>query len=184
MWMAGINPAMTADGAGDERGDIRHPMAKPGWISAKPLSVLLSDVFSDAYAKQGFAARELVTRWADIAGPEIAAHSEPLKMQWPRPVEGQPQEPATLILRVEGPAALEIQHSSDVILQRVNRFFGWSAVGRLALRQAPLSRRKGPAPSRAPDPKSVAQVAETLSAVEDEELRAALARLGAAIKRN
>ena len=159
-------------------------MSKPGRISAKPLSVLLSDVFSDAYAKQGFAARELVTRWADIAGPEVAAHSEPLKMQWPRPVEGQPQEPATLILRVEGPAALEIQHSSDVILQRVNRFFGWSAVGRLALRQAPLSRRKAPVRGRAPDAKSVAKVAETLSAVEDEELRAALARLGAAIKRN
>src|SRR6185312_512043 len=107
-------------------------MSKPGPISAKPLSVLLSDVFSDAYAKQGFAARELVTRWAEIAGPEIAAHSEPLKMQWPR--------------RVEGPIALEIQHSSDVILQRVNRFFGWSAVGRLALRQAPLSRRDRPSP--------------------------------------
>jgi len=159
-------------------------MAKPGPISAKPLSLLLGDVFSDAYAKQGFAARELVTRWAEIAGAEIARHSEPLKLQWPRPVEGQPQEPATLILRVEGPAALEIQHSSDVILQRVNRFFGWSAVGRLALRQAPLSRRKGPAPGSAPDPKSVAKVAETLSAVEDDELRAALARLGAAIKRN
>jgi hypothetical protein len=38
----------------------KTPMAKPGFISAKPLSVLLSDVFSDAYAKQGFAARELV----------------------------------------------------------------------------------------------------------------------------
>jgi hypothetical protein len=158
-------------------------MAKPGPISAKPLSVLLGDVFSDAYAKQGFAARELVTRWADIAGAEIAAHSEPLKMQWPRPVEGQPQEPATLVLRVEGPMALEIQHSSDVILQRVNRFFGWSAVGRLALRQAPLSRRSRP-PPRAPDPQSVAKVAETLTAIEDEELRDALARLGAAIKRN
>ena len=159
-------------------------MPKPGPVSAKPLSVLLSDVFSEAYAKQGFAARELVTRWAEIAGREIAAHSEPLKLQWPRPVEGQPQEPATLILRVEGPAALEIQHSSDAILQRVNRFFGWSAVGRLALRQAPLSRSKRPAPPRPPDPKAVAKVAETLSAVEDEELRAALARLGAAIKRN
>ena len=106
-------------------------MAKPGPISAKPLSVLLSDVFSDAYAKQGFAARELVTRWAEIAGPEIARHAEPLKIQWPRPVEGQPQEPATLVLRVEGPMALEIQHKSDVILERVNRFLGWSAVGRL-----------------------------------------------------
>jgi hypothetical protein len=159
-------------------------MAKPGPISAKPLSVLLSNVFSDAYAKQGFAARELVTRWAEIAGPEIAAHSEPLKIQWPRPVEGQPQEPATLVLRVEGPMALEIQHASDVVLQRVNRFFGWSAVGRLALRQAPLARRDRPAASRAPDASSVAKVAQSLSAVEDDELRAALARLGASIKRN
>jgi hypothetical protein len=159
-------------------------MAKPGPITAKPLSVLLGDVFSDAYAKQGFAARELVTRWAEIAGAEIAAHSEPLKMQWPRPVEGQPQEPATLVLRVEGPMALEIQHSSDVILERVNRFFGWSAVGRLALRQAPLSRRGQPKPTTAPDPKLVAEVAKTLSSVEDDELRAALARLGASIKRN
>ena len=159
-------------------------MAKPGPISAKPLSLLLSDVFSDAYAKQGFAARELVARWAEIAGSEIAAHSEPLKIQWPRPVEGQPQEPATLVLRVEGPMALEIQHASDVVLQRVNRFFGWSAVGRLALRQAPLSRRDRSPTSRAPDPDAVAKVAKSLSAVEDEELRAALARLGASIKRN
>ena len=73
-------------------------------------------------------------------------------MQWPRPVEGQPQEPATLVLRVEGPMALEIQHSSDVILERVNRFFGWSAVGRLALRQAPLSRREAtPFPPTGPE---------------------------------
>jgi hypothetical protein len=99
-------------------------------------------------------------------------------------VEGQAQEPATLVLRVEGPMALEIQHASDVILERVNRFFGWSAVGRLALRQAPLSRRDRPVASRAPDANSVAKVAETLSSVEDEELRAALARLGASIKRN
>ena len=158
-------------------------MAKPR-PAAKPLSLLLSDVFSDAYAKQGFAARELVTRWAEIAGAEIAAHSEPIKLQWPRPVEGQPQEPATLVLKVEGPMALEIQHSSDVILARVNRFFGWSAVGRLALRQAPLSRRKASAPPPPPDPQSVERIAKTLSAIEDEQLRAALARLGAAIKRN
>ena len=80
--------------------------------------------------------------------------------------------------------ALEIQHASDVIVQRVNRFFGWSAVGRLALRQAPLSRRDQPKPSPAPDPRAVAEVAKTLSSVEDEELRTALARLGASIKRN
>jgi len=159
-------------------------MAKPGPMFAKPLSVLLSDVFSDAYAKQGFAARELFTRWREIIGPELSTHCEPLRMQCPRPVEGQQQEPATLVLRVEGPMALEIQHASDVILERVNRFFGWSAVGRLALRQGPLSRRERPRPSPAPDAAQVEQVAQTLSAVEDDALRAALARLGASIKRN
>jgi hypothetical protein len=159
-------------------------MAKLGRVSAKPLSVLLGDVFSDAYAKQGFAARELVMRWAEIAGADIAASAEPLKMQWPRPVEGQPQEPATLVLRVEGPMALEIQHRTDVILERVNRFFGWHAVGRIALRQAPLSRRSRPSPPRGPDPAEVKSVADTLSTVEDAALKDALARLGAAIKRN
>jgi hypothetical protein len=85
---------------------------------------------------------------------------------------------------VEGPMALEIQHASDVILQRVNRFFGWSAVGKLALRQAPLSRRDKPKTPRAPDAADVAELENTLSSVEDAELRAALARLGASIKRN
>jgi len=159
-------------------------MSKPGRIYAKPLSAMLGDVLTAAYAKQGFAARELVIRWAEIAGSEIAAHAEPLKMQWPRSVDGQPQEPATLVLRVEGPMALEIQHSSDVILERVNRFFGWHAVGRLALRQGPLSRRPKPKRPPPPDPKAVAQIAESLTAVEDDALRDALARLGAAIKRN
>ncbi|MBV9530714.1 MAG: DUF721 domain-containing protein [Bradyrhizobium sp.] len=159
-------------------------MTKLRPITARPLSVLLGEVFSDAYAKQGFAARELVTRWPEIAGAEIAAHAEPLKMQWPRQVQGQPQEPAILVLRVEGPTALEIQHRSDIILERVNRFFGWHAVGRIALRQAPLSRRERPNLPPTPDPVAVKGIQDTLSAVEDEELRAALARLGAAIKRN
>jgi len=107
-----------------------------------------------------------------------------LKLQWPRPVEGQVQEPATLVLRVEGPMALEIQHKSDVILERVNRFLGWSAVGRLALRQAPLSRRERSQAPSPPDLQDVENVAQTLTAIEDDDLRAALARLGAAIKRN
>ncbi|MGP8121168.1 MAG: DUF721 domain-containing protein [Xanthobacteraceae bacterium] len=158
-------------------------MSKPGYLSAKPLSVLLGGAINELFARQGFASRELVTRWAEIAGPEIAMHAQPLKIQWPRPVEGQPPEPATLVLRVEGPMALEIQHTSDVIIGRVNRFFGWNAVGRLALRQAPLSRPPRRIPRKGPDAGEVARVAETLGAVEDDSLRTALARLGASIKR-
>ena len=157
-------------------------MAKPRPTNAKPLSVLLSDVFSDAYAKQGFAARELVTRWAEIAGPEIAAYSEPLKMQWPRPVEGQPQEPATLVLRVEGPVALEIQHLAPVIVERINCHVGWQAVGAIALQQAPLMRRRAK-PQRPRIDEELAQSIAAGTGIADERLRAAIGRLGAAVKK-
>jgi hypothetical protein len=150
---------------------------------SRSLAELTSGIFAEAFKKQGFATGELVTRWATIVGPEIAAHAEPLKLQWPRTADDEPPEPATLVLRVEGPAAIEIQHLSNVILERINRFFGWQAVGRIALRQAPLSRPAAKPQRPAADPKAVAAVAETLGAVADDELRQALARLGAAVKR-
>jgi hypothetical protein len=150
---------------------------------SQSLAELAAGLLADAYKKQGFASTELVTRWAAIAGPEIAALAEPVKLQWPRTPDGEAPEPATLVLRVEGPAAIEVQHQSGVILERVNRFFGWQAVGRIALRQAPLSRRPPPRPPAVPDPKAEAELAATLGEVADDDLRSALARLGAAVKR-
>jgi hypothetical protein len=151
-------------------------------MPARPLAEVLRKTLTDAFAKQGFASIELVTRWPDIVGAEIAAHSQPEKIQWPRsPQGGDEPEPGTLLLRVEGPTAIEIQHLSGVILQRVNQFFGWQAVGSLRLRQAPLahaSERRRPA---APDPATTARLAAGLTEIKDENLRGALARLGAAI---
>ena len=155
-------------------------MNKPRPI--RKLAELTSELLADAFKKQGFAATELVTRWSAIVGPEIAAHAEPVKLQWPREVDGEPAEPATLVLRVEGPMSIEIQHQSAVILERINRFFGWQAVGRITLRQAPLSRPKTRTMPKKLDAAEVARVESTLGAVTDDELRAALGRLGAAVK--
>ncbi len=159
-------------------------MNKPKAKRARSLSELSSALLTEAFAKQGFASAELVTRWPDIVGPEIAAHAEPLKIQWPRAsADGnESEEPATLVLRVEGPAAIEIQHLSAVILDRINRFFGWQAVGRLALRQAPLARRGKPA-RPVLDPQAAQRIAAGLPQIEDNALRAALGRLGAMVKR-
>jgi hypothetical protein len=149
---------------------------------ARSLADLSAGVLADAFKKQGFASTELVTRWADIVGPEIAAHCEPIRLQWRRTPDGEPSEPATLVLRVEGPAAVEIQHMSNVLLERINRFFGWQAVGRIALRQAPLAQRPIRRSPPKADPDMIETVAATLGAVEDDGLRQALARLGAAVK--
>src|SRR5215471_14668436 len=156
-------------------------MNKPGKSIPRPLADLLHKTLTDAFAKQGFASTELVTRWADIVGAEIAAHSEPEKIQWSRPADGHTPEPGTLLLRVEGPTAIEIQHLSGVILERVNRFFGWRAIGKIVLRQAPLARRARPARPEAPTAEATSRVAATLTEIADEDLRQALARLGAAV---
>jgi hypothetical protein len=160
----------------------RRAMNKPSRSFAKPLRDAVGKVVGEAFTRQGFASAELVTRWPEIVGAEIAAHSEPIKIQWPRPAEGEERKPGTLVLRVEGPAAIEIQHLANVVCERVNRFLGWRAVDRVALRQAPL-RRGQPKITRMADPVAAARIAATLDDVADGDLKQALARLGAAIKR-
>jgi len=68
-----------------------------------------------------------------------------------------------------------------VICERVNRFLGWRAIERIALRQAPL-RRTAPKSRRKPDAAAAARLAASLPEIADDELRQAVARLGAAVK--
>jgi hypothetical protein len=157
-------------------------MNKPPRSRPRPLSDFVGKCLADTFARRGFAATEIVTHWDDIAGADIAAHCEPMKIDWPRRRETGNAEPATLVLRVEGPAAIEIQHQSAVIIARVNRFFGWPAIGRIALRQAPLRGRRARTAPAELDPEMVRSETERLSGFADEDLRSALARLAAAVK--
>lgn len=158
-------------------------MNKPAHRSpAKPLADLVAGCISDVFARQGFTSCEVVTHWEDIVGPDIAAHAEPIRMQWVRSRDPDDSEPATLVLRVEGPVALEIQHQSAVIIERINRYLGWQAVGSLALRQAPLARRRRKARRPTIDGEVAAGIAAGMTGIADDGLRTALARLGAAIK--
>jgi hypothetical protein len=160
---------------------------------AKPLRDLVGNVVGETFRRQGFASAELVTRWTEIVGAEVSAHSEPIKVQWPRASNdsfaargsgsGWERPPGVLVLRVEGPAAIEIQHLAGMICERVNRFLGWRAIERVALRQAPL-RRAPRTPAKRLDAVAAARIAEALSEVVDDDLRQALGRLGAAVRRS
>jgi hypothetical protein len=157
---------------------VNKPRSQP-----KSLGQLVGKTIADALARQGFASTGVVTHWPEIVGAEIADHAEPMRMIWPRRVHEDDPDPATLVLRVEGPVALEIQHLSGVIIEKVNRFFGFRAVGRIQIRQAPLARREKKKPPPAPDPEVVARLAAGMGDIADEALRDALARLGASVKR-
>ena len=155
----------------------------PRRAGVRPLADLIGSCVSEAFARQGFSSVELITHWDDIVGPEISAHAQPIKLQWPRQREREEPLPATLVLRVEGPAAIEIQHLAGVIVERVNRFLGWRAIDRVALRQAPLARRARPQPPPRIDAAAARRMAERMTDIADDGLRAALGRLGAAVKK-
>ncbi len=150
---------------------------------ARPLADLVGGAVDPLLARQGFGQSSLILHWADIVGAQLAACCEPIKLNWPpRPRERAPDgpiEPATLVLRVIGAMALEVQHMAPQIVERVNAHLGWRAVGRLAIRQGPLERAAGPAKVAPPDPQAVDEARQLTEGIADEELRKALILLGA-----
>jgi hypothetical protein len=74
-----------------------------------------------------------------------------------------------------------MQHLAPVIVERVNRFFGYSAVARLAFRQgSPLTARQ--VPKRPSLRAATGELAAGLRKIADPELRACLEALAARIE--
>ncbi|MGE0338608.1 MAG: DUF721 domain-containing protein [Xanthobacteraceae bacterium] len=149
--------------------------------NASPLADLVGRTVGDAFKRQGFAAVEIVTHWPEIVGEDLAKRSEPIKLAWPR--RDDPDSVGVLQIRVEGAYALEIQHLQPVILDRVNRYFGWKCVGRLAIRQGPVAfRRKRPPARKEPSAAEIENTRRAIGNFEDDALGNSVARLGALIR--
>ena len=146
---------------------------------AVPLSALVGRVINPVARKRGFAAADMIAAWADVVGADLAACTRPEKIVWPRG-EANADLPGVLTLRVEGPRAVVVQHQLDQIVERVNAFFGYAAVGHVRIVQAPLGRSARPAPADDGPlpPEDEARLEAATSGVEDQPLREALDRLG------
>ena len=160
---------------------MRGPPRKRPW--SQPLADLVGAAIDPVLARQGFGESDIILHWDDIVGERLATASRPLKLSWPpRPAGRQPdvpQQAATLTIRVEGAFALELQHSADQILARINAHLGWRCVGKLALRQGPIE-QPAVAPRRVPPtPERLAAASRQVVDIEDDALRSALTRLGA-----
>jgi hypothetical protein len=154
--------------------------------NSMPLADLVSRALGPALARQGFGEADLILHWEDIVGARLAQWSEPITLQWPprgpRRVPDAAAEPATLVVRVEGAFALELQHLAPIVVERINAHLGWRCVGRLALRQGPIERSRRPsAKPAAPGPAARAAAARVVEGIADPDLRDALARLGAGV---
>lgn len=144
---------------------------------ARAAGELVGDIGAVAFRRFGFIQASVVSRWSEIVGERYAKVSSPESIRFPTGKKSS----GTLNIVVQGAHAPLMQHLAPVIVERVNRFFGYHAVAKLSFRQgAPLTGPKEPKrPSLRPVPK---QLGEGLREIADPELRACLEALAARIE--
>ncbi|MEN3793876.1 DciA family protein [Fulvimarina sp. MAC3] len=143
----------------------------------RSLSDIAAKLIDPVLRKKAGMTAELALAWPQIAGPRLAGQTRPLEFRWPpKRGEDDPFEPATLVIGAEPAAALRLQHQTSELIQRINRLYGFVAVGKVKITQMPVmeaSRSNKPGTrslSRADHQKIEAMVGH----IEDETLRQSL----------
>lgn len=151
-------------------------MTKRFHTTAKPLGDLVGPLVAPHCRRRGVANLALMLQPEDLFGARFARGAEVERMVWPR--EGEVG--ATLVVAAQGATALALQHTAAQVVERANLIIGWPAVARLKITQARHVRpRQPPAPPIASDdPAVAARVAQAVGPIADENLKAALTRLG------
>lgn len=152
------------------------PDAPARSLRARAVGDMVPAAGGASFRRFGFVQSAVVSRWADIVGARYAAVSLPESIRFPagRKADG------VLTLVVEGAHGTTMQHVAPLIVERVNRFFGYGAVARVAIRQAALPRP----PSRIAPPSLraiPAEMGESVRDIADPELRACLEALARAV---
>lgn len=145
---------------------------------------LLQGRIRDASATRGFAQSKLLTQWAEIVGPQIAAMSRPVEVSYGRGGMG-----ATLVLLTTGANAPVLEMEKEKLRAKVNAVYGYSAISRIRVTQtAPTGFADGKvafqaAPVDTPPAEPSRDVkhhaAQTVAPIADDGLRAALEKLAA-----
>lgn len=155
---------------------------RPRGMGVRPIAELMPEIGRTAFRKFGFVQSSVVTRWPEIVGPAHARVCQPESIRFP---PGEKSGGILQLVVVPAHAPL-ISHVIPEIVERVNRFFGYSAVARVKLRQgavkAPPAQKAGTAPpSLRPIP---VELGESLRDIGDPELRAVLESLARSLGGN
>lgn len=154
-----------------------EPRKQPQAVRAKrarAVSDLMPEIAGAAFRRFGFVQSSVVSRWREIVGERYAAVSSPESIRFP---PGKRSE-GVLTLIVEGAHAPMMQHVAPVIAERVNRFFGYKAVHRIAFRQGMVQVDKARQRAAPPSLRPIStELGESLRGIADPELRACLESL-------
>ena len=143
---------------------------------ARAAGELIGDVGGQSFRRFGFVQHSIVSRWGEIVGQRYSKVSSPESIKFPAGKKAG----GVLTLLVDGAHAPLIQHLTPMIVDRVNRFFGYAAINRIVFRQGkqPTAAPRPERPRLRPVPK---ELGEGLREIADPELRLCLESLAAQI---
>jgi hypothetical protein len=160
--------------------------SRPPHRPPPPAARALSKYLKGLEEKFGQGPGVLSARWPEIiADKRLARFTEPVKLIKLRGDAG-----SILELKVDGPVAALIQHQAEEIMARVNLVLGRQTVTRLRIVQGAVKPRangvssaKRRRPTGPLDAGVEAELAKSLDAAPDNDLKAALLKLGRAVLR-
>lgn len=152
----------------------------------RPLSDLVPGLTKDIFGRKNLLFGKMLSQWAQIAGPEIAAIAMPLDLKFQRKGDkekgGSPQ--AVLHLAVKPAAALELSYQKNLLIERLNVFFGYPAIKDIKIIQNSEIMDKKPPAAAKTKPLTLQQqqnIEQMTASVTDSDLQTALKNLGKAI---
>lgn len=149
---------------------------RSGWFGFSPLARTVAELTTPLLGRRGLVEGRMMIEWPLIVGERIAARTRPERVSTRRRGDGD----GTLQIRVaSGAMALELQHETPQLIERINRYFGFRAIGRLRLVRGPLLAPPSPPPPLAPpSPEAAAQIDTAVAGIEDMQLKQVLVSLG------
>lgn len=149
----------------------------------KPLSEKIPAIAGQAFSRKFVMLGRILTYWDDIVGKDLASKTQPVKLQYRKPKDGE-KATATLSIATSSADATMLHYRKDLILERINQIFGERFV--TAVRFVPNETAEQDFRKLEKSRKILTETDKTylsgvLETIEDSELKARLESLGKAM---
>lgn len=146
----------------------------------KPLSEKIPAIAGQVFSRKFVMLGRILTYWEDIVGKDLAHKTQPVKLQYKKPKEGE-KATATLSIATSNAEATMMHYRKDLILERINQIFGErfvTAIRFVPNETAEQDYAKPIKPRKILTENDKTYLSGVLEDVEDQELKAVLESLG------
>ena len=156
----------------------------------RTLADLVPALTKDVFGSKNQLFGKMLANWQQIAGEEMAALTIPVDLKFQRApkdsakIAGSKAGQAVLHLAVQPAYALEFSYQKDLLVERLNMFFGYAAIKDIKVVQhseVMNNKKTSPAPQPPLTAQEESKLADLTAGIQEKDLQTALKNLGKAI---